>query len=99
MQVPGGNRALSAHWDRLCLAALLPTEQVTKPLRCLFLQASLCTVGGEKGELPEGVSGLTGTASLKAGWGNSLRVLGFQLSQREMVSEDRRGGVPVAKWL
>lgn len=85
-------------WDRLCLAALLPTEQVTKPFRCLPLQVSQCTVGGEKREFPEGVSGSVGTNCITAGQGNNLRVLGFQHSQREMVTEDGRGGVPVAKW-
>lgn len=86
-------------WDRLCLAALLLTEQMTKPLRCLLLQVSQCMVGGEKREFPECVSGSIGTNCLMAGQGNNLRVLGFQHSQREMVTEDGRGGVPVAKWL
>lgn len=88
-------------WDRSCLAALLPTEQVTKPLRCLLLQVSQCTLEGEKRELSEGVSGSVGTNCLMAGWGNNLGVLGFQHSQRKMVTEDGREGVPVAKrlWL
>lgn len=86
-------------WDRSCLAALLSTEQVTKPLRCHLLQVSHCTVWGDKRELPEGVSGSVGTNCLMAGQGNNLRVLGFQHFRWEMVTEDGRGGVPVAKWL
>lgn len=45
-----------------------------------------------------GVSGSVGTNWLMARQGNNHKAFAFQHAQREMVTEDGRGGVPVAKW-
>lgn len=79
MQVSGGNGALSARLGQIVPCCLRPIEQVTKPLRCLILQVSLCAAGEEKGELPEDVSGFVGTDCLKAGEGITSGYLAFSI--------------------
>lgn len=84
-------------WNRYCLAALFSSELATNPLGCFLSGQSM--VRGEK----KGIAALCLCISrhqmTNGRAGSNLRVRGFQHIEREMVTEDGRGGVPAAKWL
>lgn len=84
-------------WDRYCLAALFSSELVTSG--CFLCQVIPCMVRGEKRGIAPLCLCISRYQVTNGRAGSNLRVLGFQHIQREMVREDGRGGVPVAKWL
>lgn len=84
-------------WDRYCLAALFSSELVTSG--CFLCQVIPGMVRGEKRGIAPLCLCISRYQVTNGRAGSNLRVLGFQHIQREMVREDGRGGVPVAKWL